>query len=138
MRYALVAAAALATSVALSTAARTDGLFTDASQWDGQWDGSTGAFIVVPRSEIPLRQNPPGFFVGSGDQIGVIEPGQGYFVLEKKVVPSLLGAQEWLKLQPVIPGDDAKVGWSYAGRVNELENFTPQGIRIFDDMLPGT
>jgi len=83
----------------------------------------TAPLLVVPRVEVPIRTTPPGFFQFKGDQIGTTEPDQRYLVLERRAVPSILGTEEWLLLQPISPNDAAPSGWSYGGRWDQTDNF---------------
>lgn len=82
-----------------------------------------GALIVSPNGELPLRDSPPGFFSGKGEQIGVIRPGQEYIVLEKKTVPSIFGNEEWLRIQALPGTDGGQSGWTFSGTGGSTGNF---------------
>lgn len=71
--------------------------------------------MVVPKEQLPLRAAPPGiFFQGKGNQIGSVSPNEQYVVLDKRWVPTIAGAEQWLRVQSV--ADRSKQGWIYGGK----------------------
>ena len=74
--------------------------------------------IVTADVEAPLRESPPGtFFQGKGQQIGTVVPGEQYRVLEQSEVPTIVGLQNWLKVEPTTePGNS---GWVYGGAFDD-------------------
>jgi hypothetical protein len=71
--------------------------------------------VVVPNGQLPLRASPPGtFFQGKGDQIGTVSPREPYRVLERKSVPTVAGAEQWIRVQGM--NDPKTEGWIYAGK----------------------
>jgi hypothetical protein len=82
-------------------------------------------FVVTPQGELPLREAPPGLFTGKGSQIGVVQPGADYIVIERKYVPSIFGGEEWLKVQPAGPPGAGGItsGWALGGGTASIENF---------------
>jgi hypothetical protein len=70
--------------------------------------------VVTPKSALTLRAAPPGGFIGlKGDTIGTVTPNETYKVLEKKSISTVLGGENWLKLQSV--NDASKQGWVFTG-----------------------
>ncbi|HLH94123.1 MAG TPA: hypothetical protein VKW08_03305 [Xanthobacteraceae bacterium] len=70
--------------------------------------------VVTPKGTLPLRTAPPGGLIGlSGDAIGSVAPDQSYKVLDKKSISTILGGENWLKVQSVT--DASKQGWVFTG-----------------------
>ena len=69
--------------------------------------------LVRPKAELPLREAPPGLFVEKGTQLGFAVPSESYRIMEKKSVPTLLGVENWTKVQAI--SDPSKFGWIFAG-----------------------
>jgi hypothetical protein len=85
----------------------------------------SGPLVVTPNGELPLRSAPPGLFSGRGGEIGAVEPGQSYIVLQRKAVPSIFGTQEWLKVQQISP-EAGTAGWAFSGVGGDMQNFSVQ------------
>jgi hypothetical protein len=80
--------------------------------------------VVMPNNELPLRAGPPGtFFKGKGDRIGTVSPKEHYRVLERKSIPTVVGTEQWLRVQSV--DDPNKQGWIYAGK-GEHQTVSPR------------
>ena len=76
---------------------------------------------VTPVVALPLRTSPPGtFFQSKGDQIGVASPNVGYRVLDETAVPTVLGTEQWLKVQKL--SDPSTTGWIYSGAPDSIQS----------------
>ncbi len=74
--------------------------------------------LVAPKAQLPLRAQPPGtFFQGKGAQIGEARPNERYRILDRKTVPTIVGAEQWLRVQSAT--DPNKSGWIYGGSATE-------------------
>lgn len=83
-----------------------------------------GQEVVTPNADIPIRESPPGnFFQGKGSQIGTATPGDEYRVLEERDVPTIVGVEKWLKVEPL--DDPSKSGWAYGGPSPDSQVFSP-------------
>lgn len=79
--------------------------------------------FVQPKGQLPLRETPPGWFQFKGDKIGTVDPSNRYIVLEEKTVPSIFGAEQWIKLQSI--ASETPAGWVYSGN-GETSNFVAE------------
>ena len=69
---------------------------------------------ISPKTNLPLRQSPPGaFFKGKGEQIGEAKKDETLRVIDKKIVPTVFGSEDWLKVQSST--NPAKEGWIFSG-----------------------
>ena len=81
---------------------------------DGRAQDVTPGTIVTPKGDLTLRDAPPGGLIGlKGDAIGNVTPSTNYKVIEQKSISTILGGENWIKLQPV--GDPSKSGWVFSG-----------------------
>jgi hypothetical protein len=70
--------------------------------------------IISPKADLPLRNAPPGGLIGlKGDTIGQASPANSFRVIDKKTISTVLGGENWLKLQRV--DDASKQGWVFSG-----------------------
>jgi hypothetical protein len=70
--------------------------------------------VVTPKGTLALHAAPPGGVIGlKGDEIGKVQPNEAYRVLDKKSISTVLGGENWLKLQSV--NDASKQGWVFTG-----------------------
>ena len=70
---------------------------------------------VAPTAQMPLRAAPPGtFFTGKGKKIGEVLPTEQYRVLERRSVPTIMGVEQWIRVQKTT--DPSKQGWVYSGK----------------------
>jgi hypothetical protein len=66
--------------------------------------------VITPSSEaLAIRNAPPGFFQGSGTAIGEARKGEKFRILERKSIPTVVGRDEWLRVQNV--ADPRETGW---------------------------
>jgi hypothetical protein len=78
--------------------------------------------LVKPNGPLPLREAPPGgFFQGKGQEKGSLLPSDKFLVLEKRVVQTITGKENWWRVRSV--GGPAKEGWVFSGPTNS--NFSP-------------
>lgn len=78
--------------------------------------------LVKPNGQLPLREAPPGgFFQGKGQEKGNLLPSDKFLVLEKRVVQTITGKENWWRVRSV--GGPAKEGWVFSGPSNS--NFSP-------------
>ena len=75
--------------------------------------------IVSPVATLPVRAAPPSSFSTKGDQTGTALPGISYRVMEKQLLRSLGGLEEWVRIEPIAFGDS---GWVFAGN-GQQSNF---------------
>lgn len=77
--------------------------------------------VVAPKADLTLRSQPPGiFFQSKGEQIGTAQAAETYRVLEQRAVPTLVGRQNWLKVQSTDKPD--LEGWIYNGSSGTTAN----------------
>lgn len=68
--------------------------------WSGQANGN-----------LILRSSPPsGPFYRKGDQIGIVQQGEMFRVLEWEIINTLFETQQWLRIQR-----ETETGWIYNG-----------------------
>lgn len=86
--------------------------------------GAAGAVepaqIVSPVAPLPIRAAPPAAFSSKGTEVGKALPGINYRVMEKQLLRSLGGLEEWVRIEPVAAGD---AGWVFSGN-GQQSNFT--------------
>lgn len=69
---------------------------------------------IKPKAALPLREAPPSGLVGAkGETIGTVRPDTEYKVLEQKTFSTLLGSENWLRIQETT--NPAHAGWIYSG-----------------------
>jgi hypothetical protein len=49
--------------------------------------------VIEPKASLDVRDRPPGFFTPKGNAIGQARPGEHFRILEKREIPTLLGAE---------------------------------------------
>jgi hypothetical protein len=70
--------------------------------------------VVAPKGDLTLRAEPPGtFFQAKGAAVGTVSPSESYRVLEERTVPTILGTEQWLKVQST--KEPSREGWIYNG-----------------------
>ena len=74
-----------------------------------------GQKSVRPRADLPLREAPPGIFQSKGDRIGTAKEGEDYHVIEQTTVPTITGAERWLRVVPADSSSAPESGWIYSG-----------------------
>jgi hypothetical protein len=73
--------------------------------------------VVTPKGALQLRAAPPGGLIGlTGQVVGTMEPSQSYKVLDKRSISTVLGGENWLRVQSVT--DASKQGWVFTGNNN--------------------
>lgn len=78
--------------------------------------------LVRPNGQLPLRDAPPGsFFQGKGQAVGSVMPNDKFRVLERRIVPTITGKENWWRVQGVDGSN--KEGWVFAGPSDS--NFKP-------------
>ena len=62
---------------------------------------------------LPLRDSPPGnFFQGKGAEVGAVNPGEQFHVVQQVTVSTLAGSEDWIQVQSA---DGSRVGWVFSG-----------------------
>jgi hypothetical protein len=82
--------------------------------------------FVAPKTPIPIYASPPGTgFQGKGREINKALPNQRFEVLTRLEVPTLLGAEVWLRVR-LVGNSTATDGWIFAGPLSSPEkNISP-------------
>ncbi|MEX6506843.1 hypothetical protein [Jiella sp. M17.18] len=109
----MIKSSIIAAAIALALLGSKSGLAQDLASPD----------IVSPKGNLPLRDSPPGLFKGKGEQLGVVNPDTKYIVIQKKIVPSIFGNEEWLNVQPLENSAQRPAGWVFSGS-GDVSNFT--------------
>jgi hypothetical protein len=80
--------------------------------------------LITSKANLPLRDAPPGGVIGlKGDTIGQATPATTYRVIDTKTISTVLGGENWLKVQRV--DDPAKQGWLFSGtKADPVANVT--------------
>lgn len=119
MKATALVAALIATAVALPAIGQ--GTVTSGSTGAAYRPMDFSGEVVAPIGEITVRNEPPGtFFKSKGAQIGVAQPTESYRVLEERMVPTIAGRQNWLKVQRT--NDPSFEGWIYNGTGSTAAN----------------
>jgi hypothetical protein len=78
---------------------------------------------VTPNTTVTIRESPPGFFRGAGGAVGTATPGETFQVLERKTIPTVIGIDEWLRVQnSARPSERGWINGAPAGGTSNVQS----------------